>query len=79
MAGQKTYLTRKSGGDCPRALPLLTLCWGDASCLTIPQDRVAQISGTKVDEGFDEAEDKMWVDVKDGDGQIWHIRWDVSP
>ena len=44
-----------------------------------PQDRVAQISGTKVDEGYDEQAGQLWIDVKDGDGQIWHIRWDASP
>ncbi|MCY4493404.1 MAG: hypothetical protein OXB92_06070 [Acidimicrobiaceae bacterium] len=43
------------------------------------EDRVAQISGTKVDQGYDEAEDQIWVDVKDGEGQVWHIRWDASP
>ena len=44
-----------------------------------PQDRVAQISGTKVNQGYDEAQDEIWVDVQDGEGQIWHIRWDASP
>ena len=43
------------------------------------EDRVAQISGTKVDHGYDEEDDQIWVDVKDGQGQVWHIRWDASP
>ena len=84
--------TSQSPYDTPKDLPDAEILWGMPSgpppphvvvggCLVPhdPQDRVAQISGTKVDEGYDEAEDEMWVDVKDGDGQIWHIRWDTSP
>ncbi len=43
------------------------------------EDRVAQINGVKLDHGYDEEDDQIWVDVKDGEGQIWHIRWDASP
>ncbi len=84
--------TSQSSNDSPKDLPDAEILWGMPSgpppphvvvggCLVPndPQDRVAQISGTKVDEGYDEADDEMWMDVKDAGGQIWHIRWDVSP
>ena len=84
--------TSQSPGGRPKDLPDAEILWGMPSgpppphvvvggCLVPhdPQDRVAQISGTKVDEGYDEADDELWMDIKDGDGQIWHIRWDVSP
>ena len=54
-------------------------CAGGCVVPNDSQDRVAQIRGTKVDQRYDEAEDEVWVDVKDGEGQIWHIRWDASP
>ena len=34
-AGQRTYLMLKSCGGYPLGVRLPTLCWGDASCLTI--------------------------------------------
>ena len=36
---------------------------------------VAQVRGTKVDEGYDKETDELWINVKDRDGYIWHIRW----
>ena len=84
--------TSQSPGGGPRGLPDAEIWWGmpagpppsprcTRGCVVPhdPQDWVAQISGTKVDQGYDEATDEMWMDVKDGDGQIWHIRWDASP
>ena len=84
--------TSQSPGGRPKGLPDAEFWWGLPAgpppphvvlggCVVLhdPQDWVAQISGTKVDQGYDEAEDQIWVDVKDGEGQIWHIRWDASP
>ena len=83
--------TSQSPGGTARDLPEAEIWWGMpggppaahvvlGGCVVPhdPQDRVAQISGTKVDQGYDDAEDQIWVDVKDGEGQIWHIRWDAS-
>ena len=43
-----------------------------------PQDRIAQINGTKVGQGYDKEDEQVWVDVEDGAGQVWHIRWDAG-
>ena len=84
--------TSQSPSGTPKDLPDAEILWGMPAgrppphvvlggCLVPhdPQDRVAQISGTKVDEGYDEPADQIWIDVRDGEGQIWHIRWDASP
>ncbi len=84
--------TSQSLGSTPKDLPDAEILWGMPAgrppphvvlggCVVPhdPQDRVAQIVGDKVAEGYDEAEDEMWMDVKDGEGQIWHIRWAAPP
>ncbi len=84
--------TSQTPSDTPEDLPDAEIWWGLPAgrppphvvlggCVVPnePHLRVAQLSGTKVDEGFDDADDEMWMDIKDGEGQIWHIRWDASP